>query len=120
VLAGASGGILAIIFAAVVLNPTHEVVLLLFGRVQLRYIALAMILLNWFAVVGTNSGGVIAHLGGAAFGWFYMKQIQRGCDLLSFSWRRKMRVVHSNAQPVFTETKTENKGQKELDRVLDK
>lgn len=119
-LAGASGGILAIIFAAVALNPEYEVSLLFFGRIRLKYIALIMILLNYVSLLGTNSGGVIAHLGGAAFGFLYMKQIQHGRDLLSFSFRKKMRVVHSNPQPFLPEQKSENEGQKRLDKILDK
>lgn len=120
VLAGASGGILAIVFATVALNPEHEVSLLFFGRIQLKYIALIMILLNYVSLLGTNTGGVIAHFGGAFFGWFYMKQIQQGRDFFSFSWRKKMRVAHSNPQPFLPEQKTENENQKKLDKILDK
>lgn len=119
VLAGASGGILAIIFAATALNPEHEINLLLIGRMPMKYIAFGMILLNWISILSTNSGGVIAHLGGAFFGWFYMKQIQQGRDLLHWSFRKKMRVTYSNPERIVPEKK-EKKEQDRVDEILDK
>lgn len=122
-LAGASGGILAIIFATTVLNPEHEINLLFVGKVQLRYVAVAMVLLNWVSLIGSNSGGVIAHLGGAIFGWVYMKQIQLGHDLFRISFRRKMRITHSNIQHSQTlppEYKNSDEEQEKLNKILEK
>jgi hypothetical protein len=129
-LVGASGGVEAIVFAVTAINPEHEINLLLFGRVKLKYIALFSLLLNYLGIAGGNSAGVIAHLGGAVFGYFYMRQIQEGRDLLAFSAafkklfqrKPKMKVVRVNMQ----ERKREephaptDKTQERLDAILDK
>lgn len=129
-LVGASGGIEAIVFAVTAINPEHEINLLLIGRVKLKYIALFSLLLNYLGIAGGNSAGVIAHLGGAAFGYFYMRQIQEGRDVLAFlaafkklfQRKPKMKVVRVNMQ----ERKREephaptDKTQERLDAILDK
>jgi membrane associated rhomboid family serine protease len=129
-LAGASGGVEAIVFAVTAINPEHEINLLVIGRVKLKYIALFSLLLNYLGIAGGNSAGVIAHLGGAAFGYFYMRQIQEGRDVLAFSTafkklfqrKPKMKVVHVNMQerkPVIPHAPTD-KTQERLDAILDK
>lgn len=129
-LVGASGGIEAIVFAVTAINPEHEINLLLIGRVKLKYIALFSLLLNYLGIAGGNSAGVIAHLGGAAFGYFYMRQIQEGRDLLAFTHlfkslfqrKTKMKVTHSNTQPKTNVTPhvPTDKTQERLDAILDK
>jgi hypothetical protein len=56
--------------------------LLLFGNVKLKYIAAALLLLDIVGIGGmNNTGGHFAHLGGAAFGWFFIRRLQEGDDL---------------------------------------
>lgn len=79
-LVGASGSIMAILFAATLYAP--NVVLHLFGvvPVRLKWIALAYIVLDLLSIPESNAGGHIAHLGGAIFGSLYalyrMKRVQ--------------------------------------------
>jgi membrane associated rhomboid family serine protease len=130
ILFGASAGVEAIIFAATAINPDHELRLLLFGRVKLKYIALFTLLLNYVSIAGTNSGGVLAHLGGAAWGYLFIKYIQSGINLfpsfsqlLPFLSRKKtnLRATHRNWENTANEAK---KGQAEneetLNKILDK
>jgi membrane associated rhomboid family serine protease len=127
-LVGASAGVEAIVFASSAINPEHEVRLLLFGRVKLKYIALFSLLLNYLSIAGSNSGGVIAHLGGALFGYLYMKQLQRWTDIFSFLnfWSKiknpskKIKVSYRNdTEPLFTPQKSDTNHEK-LDAILDK
>lgn len=67
-LLGASASVLAIMTAAAVLMPSYRVHLFFIGDVKLKWIALCMILLAFLGLGGGNSGGEIAHLGGAAYG----------------------------------------------------
>jgi hypothetical protein len=54
--------------------------LFLFGAVRIKWIALVLVILDIISIPSSNAGGHIAHLGGALFGFFYVKQLQRGRD----------------------------------------
>ena len=47
----------------------------------LKYLALAMVIIDLLSASGSNAGGHFAHLGGAVFGFVYIKQLQAGRDL---------------------------------------
>lgn len=78
---GASAGVFAIVVGAAVFMPNYTMYLLLFGPVRIKYIAMFYVLLSFFSIPGANAGGSIAHLGGAAIGWLYIRQLQKGNDL---------------------------------------
>lgn len=130
ILIGASAGVEAIVFAATAINPDHELRLLLFGRVKLKYIALFTLLLNYVSIAGTNSGGVLAHLGGAAWGYLFIKYVQSGTNLLHsfnqllpFLPRKKnnLRVSHRNWENADNQAKNKQTGEEEtLNKILDK
>ena len=48
--------------------------------VQLKYIAIILIVLDIFNIE-VNPGGHISHLGGAIFGYTYIKLLKRGIDI---------------------------------------
>lgn len=78
---GASAGVMAIVMAAATIVPTHSMSLILIGPVQIRYIALALILLDLIGIQkGSNTGGHLAHLGGVALGFFFIEQLKEGND----------------------------------------
>lgn len=78
---GASASVLAITAAAATLVPNYTVQLLFFGAVRLKYIAIITIVLDLISVSSSNAGGHIAHLGGAVFGFVYIRQLKKGRDL---------------------------------------
>ena len=78
---GASAGVYAIITAAATLLPNYTFHLLLIGPVKIKYIAFFYVILSFSQTVGANAGGEWAHLAGAAMGYVYIKQIQKGQDL---------------------------------------
>jgi hypothetical protein len=61
--------------------PEFKFHLLFFGPVKIKYIAAFYIVLSFIGSVGGNAGGNIAHLGGAAIGYFYIRQLQAGNDI---------------------------------------
>lgn len=71
-LVGASGSVMAITAATAVLVPNFEVFLFGVFRVKLKWLALALILIDVAGIPSGNPGGGIAHLGGAFFGMFYI------------------------------------------------
>ena len=136
---GASAGVLAIVVGAAVFMPDYTMYLLLFGPVRIKYIAVFCVLVLFIIHFRDNPGGQIAHLGGAAIGFLYIRQLQKGNDLgawvisvlgffKSFFIRQpKIKVSYSSGKrPKATSSqgKRASKGsvpdQAEIDTILDK
>lgn len=82
---GASAAVMAVMAATATAQPNHLIRLFLLGAVPLKYVAIAWVLLDYFALGhGMNTGGNLAHLGGAAFGYAMIKQAARGRDLVGW------------------------------------
>mgnify|MGYP003583515358 CR=1 FL=1 len=114
---GSSAAVMAIFVAIATLVPDYSIRLLLIGNVKLKYLVLAYIILDVIAMKSYNAGGSIAHLGGALFGFIYIKLLQSGTDLSTiFKKKPKLRVVKNDA-PKQT---TSSVNQQEIDSILDK
>ena len=125
-LVGASAGIYAIMFAATALNPDHSVPLLFFGQVPIKYIALASFLISYVAITHGNAGGMISHIGGAVFGFAYIKSLRSGLDWFSpvdsikgLLPRHSLRATHNSNIPAAPMSNTTHE-QKRVDEILDK
>ncbi|MDA0731948.1 MAG: rhomboid family intramembrane serine protease [Bacteroidetes bacterium] len=82
---GASAAIMAIFTATATLNPTKRIPFFLFGSVELKYIAIGYVLFDYFGIMGDSgheTGGRIAHLGGAAFGYFLIVYSRKGINIV--------------------------------------
>jgi len=137
-LVGASASIMAILFATVAYSPLMPVRLFIFGNVKLWHIALALIIIDLVQLPANNTGGHLAHLGGAFFGYIYISQLKSGRDIVSwianipesvsemFNPKKKptLRKVHQNytSKPAKTESKIirKDKTQQQIDEILDK
>jgi len=75
---GASAAILAILMATVALLPHYEVHLFGLFRMKLMWLGLIIVALDVVNIPRGNSGGHIAHLGGALFGYLYVFGMQKG------------------------------------------
>lgn len=79
---GASGAVMAFVVAAGFISPDYYMRLLFLGDVKLKYIVGVLVLIDIFGIAGDyNTGGHFAHLGGGAFGWFFVFQLRQGTDL---------------------------------------
>lgn len=67
-LCGSSASVLAVVVAAGCMVPRLRINLFLIGCVEIRWLALAAVLLSLIALGGSNTGGNLAHLGGALIG----------------------------------------------------
>lgn len=79
---GASAAGLAIVVASAMVAPEYNMRLLFLGDVKLKWIATAVVVMDIFALaIGTkNTGGHIAHLGGAAMGYLFISNLNAGRD----------------------------------------
>lgn len=132
---GASASVMAIIFGAAFYNKNQEVMLLLFGRIKIIYIAIFIFILDFLALGGTsNVGGHVAHIGGALLGYYYAVQYRKGKDITRwinllidkivnlFKAKPKMRVTRNNynSKDDADYNKRKHNESSEIDRILDK
>lgn len=80
-LIGASASIMAIVIAIAMKLPHYRINLLLFGAVSLKWVAIIYVVIDFLSITGSNSGGHIAHLGGAMCGALFTVLINRGTDI---------------------------------------
>ena len=78
---GASASVMAIVLAAATIAPDYELILFLIGPVKIKWIAFVYLVLDLINIQNGNAGGHITHLGGALFGFIFIKQLQNGNDL---------------------------------------
>lgn len=71
VLMGASASVLALTLAVAIYRPNESLLLMFIGPVKLKWLAVAMVVIDLLSLAGGNAGGSLAHLGGALFGAFF-------------------------------------------------
>lgn len=121
VVVGASAAVMAVLIATATLLPDYTMVLMLFGPVKLKWLAITFVILDFLMIAGSNPGGELAHLGGALFGFVYIKQLQRGNDWVGFFTKLFSKKA---ALKVVSKSNTKSNGntprQEDIDRILDK
>ncbi len=141
-LVGASAGVMAVLVGIATHVPNLRIRLLFLGSIKFWYIAAFLVLLDIIQIPISNSGGHLAHLGGALFGYVYATQLKKGNDIaggfekviagfLSYfesgnKTKTRMRTVYRKpsktstaATPTATHiSKTEK--QEKIDTILDK
>jgi membrane associated rhomboid family serine protease len=130
---GASASVMAVVAAIATWVPEYEITLFLFGRVRLKYLALIIFLLTSVFDFSVNTGGKIAHIGGALFGFVYAISLKKGTDLgwgingildffvTLFRPGRKLKVKYKKTpRNDFEYNKVKVEHQAEIDRILDK
>lgn len=130
-LVGASAGVRACILFLCVYWPNKPIGFFSF-RFPLKYLGIAMVLLDLPGLMSVNSGGIVAHIGGYLSGFLYAKQFKIGKDLGSFldvvldyfKSVNKLKTVHkSKSSTMGGKQKKEFNTfpqQKQIDLILDK
>lgn len=128
---GASASVMAIVFATATLLPDYSFVILFLGPVKIKYIAFFYLVLDFISIGSLNSGGHIAHIGGAFFGFVFIRLLRSGKDLsvypskvtsrISKLFNRKKKLNVKYKQETRAERKAASKAdQQTVDRILDK
>jgi membrane associated rhomboid family serine protease len=79
---GASAAVMGMVACAASIAPDFIFNVLLIGPIKLKYIAFFLMFLDLVAIAGrANTGGHLAHVGGAALGFFYVAQLHKGIDI---------------------------------------
>lgn len=130
---GASASVMAIVFAVVTLVPQKRMNLVFIGPVKILYIALILFVTSTILDFTDNTGGKIAHMGGAFAGFLFARYYSRGKDITGgfdrfidqlATWfkpgKKKMKVTHKRPSNDFEYNKIKKAEQKEIDDILDK
>ncbi len=136
-LIGASGAVTAIMIFIATYTPNTEVRIFTF-TVKLWHIALFLFLFDLVRIpTSGNAGGLMAHVGGALFGFVYATQLAKGNDigiwfenfldwianLFTPQKKRPFKKVHRTTQPTAKRSKpkeSKSEHQKKVDVILDK
>ncbi len=88
-LLGASASVMGIVMVMAVYAPNYNVALWGIINMPYKYFAALTFVLSTVIDFSLNTGGKIAHIGGAAFGLLYGYNLKRGVDLFNFSFLHK-------------------------------
>ncbi|MCL7753434.1 rhomboid family intramembrane serine protease [Polaribacter sp. Z022] len=128
VLVGASAGISAIFIGIATYMPNYQLKFRFIGFVKLWHLAAIWVGLDILALSGGNAGGNFAHLGGALFGFLYVKQASNkeikifdGISSLFTSKKTPFKKVYKTPKkkPVKSNQNT-SLNQQQIDSILDK
>lgn len=128
---GASAAIMSILVATTTYRPLMNVRLMLLGNVKLWHITAVILIFDFMQFKIENTGGHIAHLSGAFFGFIFIKLLQKGIDLSRIltnpfkkSKRAPFRKVHKNYTKSTPKPSSrivvKDKTQQQIDEILDK
>jgi membrane associated rhomboid family serine protease len=130
---GASASVMAIVIAIAAYVPDYTVQLFLFGRIKIKYVALGIFIFASILDFSVNSGGKLAHIGGAFFGYLFTLNLKKGRDMgkglnrvidffaTIFKPRKKLTVTHKKkvaSEYEYNAYKVDH--QKRINSILDK
>jgi membrane associated rhomboid family serine protease len=134
VIVGASGAVMAVLFATTIYGPNIE--LRLWGVITIRlwHFTAFFLLTDIMYLLVNNTGGHVAHLSGAFFGFLYIKLLQNGTDLSKIVTsvtgifdrkpKARMKTVHKKYNRPQPKTKAsvviKGKTEQQIDEILDK
>jgi membrane associated rhomboid family serine protease len=126
-LIGSSAGVMSVLIFVCTYSPDQEIRIIFFN-LKLKYLGIALVLIDIIQIPSGNAGGNLAHLGGSLFGFIYANQLKNGNDIglffekFLFSFYKffkkpvKLKTVHKNKNP----NQTSIDKQKRVDDILDK
>ncbi|HOU01224.1 MAG TPA: rhomboid family intramembrane serine protease [Bacteroidales bacterium] len=129
---GASASVMAVVIATAVYVPDYAIVFFLIGRIRIKYVALAIFILTSFMDFSVNSGGKLAHIGGAIFGFLYMLNLRKGRDIgkgfnkiidffaTLFKPGKKLKVSYKKPVTDYDYNKVKADRQARINQILDK
>lgn len=120
---GASASVTAILIACATLVPNYTIFLMFLGPIKLKWIAVFYVVLDIFNVSGNNAGGYLSHIGGAIFGFLFIKALQNGADWskpFENVFKPKLKVVSRSQSVKPRPAKNDIPNQAVIDEILDK
>lgn len=125
-LVGASAGVTAILIGLATKIPNYALHFRFIGAIKLWHIAVTFVVLDLIQLPISNTGGHLAHLGGAIVGFLLTNKTNKGENLnwlFSSIFKSKkqspLKTVYKNPKPQ-QNTKNSSLQQEKIDKILDK
>ena len=121
---GASASVLAVLSASATYVPNLSINLFGFGDIKLKYIAIIAILIDILSIPQGNSGGHIAHIGGALYGHLFISLKNKGFNIshiinnLLFIQPKQKKENRNESDYAYNTRK--KKEEKKLNKILEK
>lgn len=126
ILVGASAGVTAIVIGIASHIPNYALHFRFLGSIKLKYIAIAMVVLDVVQIPAGNAGGHLAHLGGALLGFVLTRYMNHGHGIAQWwsnQWpirkQTPLKTVYRSDPSMKKEVRVEY-DQKRIDSILDK
>jgi membrane associated rhomboid family serine protease len=137
-LEGASAGVMAVAIATTALAPDYRIFPMINGGIPLWVLTIIFVIIDFASIPGSNGGGHIAHLAGAAMGFLIVMRLRKGSDWTSWinaffdwvnnlfnpekkSWKKTARKdLYYNTRGTTPFKKVPNITQRRVDEILDK
>lgn len=142
-LIGASAAVMSVLVGIATHIPHMRIRLILLGSIKFWWIAAFLVVLDVVQIPMNNPGGHLAHLGGAAFGYVYARQLGKGNNIASgfekmMDWfgslfsgnskterRSNLKTVHrskpsGSTSPGTNRVRNKREEQERIDAILDK
>lgn len=137
-LEGASAGVMAVAIATTALAPDYRIFPMINGGIPLWVLTIIFVIIDFASIPGTNGGGHIAHLAGAAMGFIIILRLRKGSDWTNWinvffdwvqnlfnpekkSWKKTAKKdLYYNARGTQPFKKIPNITQRRVDEILDK
>lgn len=130
---GASASVMAVVVGTATYQPDRRMHLVLIGPIKIIYIAVAMFVITSMVDFSVNTGGKIAHIGGALTGFLFAYYFKRGKDISKgfdrimdqiATWfkpgNKHMKVTHKKPADDIEYKAHKAEEQKDIDQILDK
>ena len=125
---GSSASVLSILIAAATYRPDYTLNLFLLGQVKMKWVAIVFVVIDFLSISKGNSGGHIAHLGGALWGFIYAIMLKNDFDIYKvFKKRAKIKIKTVNSENFYKRPKTDEQYNAEraeeqeiTDKILEK
>jgi len=124
---GASASVMAVVTAISFFVPNYSLNLLFIGKIKIIYLAIILFIFDFFMIPAGNSGGHLAHIGGALFGFLYIQFLPAGKmkffgDLFTRRKKRYSSYTNVSSRPLTDEAYNFHKAeqQKRTDEILEK
>ena len=116
VMIGASAGVMSVLFYLASYSPQMGIRIFFFD-IKIIYIALFLFFYDIIQIPLDNSGGHIAHIGGAIWGYYYCISNNKGVDLTQSIFNIFKTTKKKNSK---VRQSNNNFDQKKIDSILDK
>ena len=118
-LIGSSAGVISVVIFMCTFSP-NSTIRIFFFNVKLIYVGIALVIFDLAQLPISNSGGHIAHLGGALTGFFAGFKMKNGQNIFNYFKKNNSHKKFTSQKQNINKKNFKNSNQQKIDLILDK